>query len=400
MMQRPVFRAAARLGQAGLSLIELMVSLVIGMVLSLALFAVLSSSEGSKRITGGLNDLDQAGNIVQYQLDQWVRSAGSGFLAAADYAYGCRLTATAASGQTLPRSAALPAPFASVNPDGSRRFALAPVIILPNATTPGSSGATSDVLVVMGGSAGFGGAPSVMTAAPGTTALTLNNTLSYAAGDMLLVADPNGTGGAAVPCMVTQVDSTFTGGTATSLTLGGSFHGGTINSTSLTGYSADAMALPLGNPTTNPPQFLVIGVGDNDTLFTYDLLQTAGADQALQARTQGVFEMHAIYGVDTDNDGEIDSWVSPSTGNYAPANLTAGSATANARLQQIKAVRVAMIMRLPLLEKTAVSPSSLTLFPDLAGAGLSQTRTLSTTEQRYRYRVVDTTLVLRNNLML
>jgi Tfp pilus assembly protein FimT len=42
--------------QRGFSLIELMVALVIGMVLTLAVFALLAAWEGRKRITTGLND--------------------------------------------------------------------------------------------------------------------------------------------------------------------------------------------------------------------------------------------------------------------------------------------------------------------------------------------------------
>lgn len=395
-------RLAPHAPQRGLTLIELMISLAIGLVMTIALFGVILASESRKRVGTGLNDLEQAGNIAMYQLDQWVRSAGSGFGTIATYGYGCALRAKAAGGQTLPLTSALPAPFASVNPDGSGNFALAPLLILPGSSS-GSATAqeASDTLVVMGGAAGLGGAQITMTQAPAATALTLNNTVAFNTtdpGDLLLVADQNGGSTTTLtPCMLTQVAA---GSSATSLALGGSFHGATIGGRSLVDYTADAVGLPLGVPVDNPPQFLLIGVGANDTLFTYDLLNTGGSSAALQARSQGIYEMHALYGVDDDGNGTLDNWRSAANGAYAPANLLPGAVGANPLLRRIVAVRVSMVTRLPLPEKTAVSPASLTLFSDLAAQGLSLTRSLSADQRRYRYRVVEATLVLRNNLQL
>ena len=48
--------------EGGFTLIELMVALVIGMVLSIAMFLVLGSAEGQKRTITSTNDADQAGN--------------------------------------------------------------------------------------------------------------------------------------------------------------------------------------------------------------------------------------------------------------------------------------------------------------------------------------------------
>ena len=113
-------RSNPRLSQRGFSLVELMVALAVGMVLTLAIFGVLATAEGRKRVTTNLNDLEQAGNLAMYQLDQWVRTAGSGFSASAvieDSAYGCLLRASAKDKQTLPRTEAFPAPFASVDPE-------------------------------------------------------------------------------------------------------------------------------------------------------------------------------------------------------------------------------------------------------------------------------------------
>ena len=70
--------AGRRARQQGVTLIELMVTLLIGSILSLAVFGVLSISESRKRTTMSVNDTTQAGNYALYAIDKWVRSAGSG----------------------------------------------------------------------------------------------------------------------------------------------------------------------------------------------------------------------------------------------------------------------------------------------------------------------------------
>lgn len=417
MTQRPT---APRHRQRGLSLIELMVALVIGMVLTLAVFSVLSAWEGRKRVTTTLGDLNQAGNLALYQLDLWVRSAGSGFTSTqivattsgasgGSYgdsgAYGCRLYAKAASGQTLPRTSALPAPFASVDLDGSGNFPLVPVMIIPGATTPEQSGQSSDGLLVMVGQHGFSGANLSMAAAPAAATLKFDNTLPFAANDLLVLSDPS-LGSSPKKCLLTQVSSSFSSsdGSATSLPLGGDFYASSVDGVSVaSSFSADSgMVLPIGN-TKNPPQFLLLGVGDNNTLYSYDLLQLDGSASALEARAEGVFEMHALYGVDTDADGTIDAWkTAASTGDYSVTKLMAGTATARDLLKRIKAIRVGLILRQTLSEKSVddtSTPETLSLFKDLGGS-LQVDRSLTADERKYRYRTAEATLVLRGNLMI
>ncbi len=389
-------RKTLRRHALGITMIELLLAMLLAVFVSLGVFGILASAEGRKRVSTGINNIEQAGNIAAFQIDQWVRSAGSGFSVQAATAYGCTLNAKAVSGQVLPMTAAAPAPFASVNPDGNRNFVLAPVIILPGGTTPAVSGQSSDVLVVMGGNAAMAGLSIALRASPTATSLSVDNSQAFSASDLVLLTDPN----APTQCILVQVSATFTDTTLTSLPLAGGFFSATINSQSITSLSADTIALPLGVPTTtSAPQFLLIGVGDNNTLFTYDLLQTTGSTQALQARASGVFEMHAIYGVDSDGDGLQDSWASPSSGTYAASKFAAGTSDLATLIKNIKSIRVAIAMQTnETISASATGPqSSLVFFPDLSTQGLSVTRTLSNTEQRSRYRIVDATIVLRNN---
>lgn len=391
--------------QCGFSLIELMVALTIGMVLTIAVFSVLAAWETKKRVTTGLNDLEQAGSLALYQLDTWSRSAGSGFSGAAavgNSIYGCLLRATGPDGQTLPRKSALPAPFAEVDPDGEGNFPLLPVMILPGATEPGESGEPSDALLLMAGSSQQSGVALQLAADPTDSQLTLNNTLGFRASDLLLLAD-NKIGR---NCLLTQVASDFSSnsGKATQVGLGGSFHAATIGDTAIaSSFSQDGgMVLPMGAAGTHPPQFLLVGVGDHNTLFSYDLLQTAGTDAALQARADSVFELHALYGVDTDGDGTVDEWASAASGDYTVDALMAGTTAAKLRLLRIKALRVGLILRTTLPEKTAEETSTadtLVLFSDLDEA-LQVRRELDEDARRYRYRLMEATLPLRNHLGL
>lgn len=389
----------------GFSLIELMVALVIGLVLTLAVFSVLAAWEGRKRVTTGLNDLEQAGNLALYQLDTWARSAGSGFSGAAavgNSIYGCLLHATGPDGQTLPRTEALPAPFEKVDPDGKGNFPLLPAMILPGATKPGESGEESDALLLMAGSSYQSGVALQLAAEPTGTALAFDNTLGFHAKDLLLMADNKVSGN----CLLTQVASDFSsdGGKATEVELGGSFHAAKIGDTAIaSSFRVDgAMVLPMGTPGAQAPQFQLVGVGDHNTLFSYDLLQTAGDDAALQARADGVFELHALYGVDTNGDGTVDEWASAKSDDYSVDALMAGTPAAKKRLLRIKALRVGLILRTTLPEKTAEetsTPGTLELFTDL-DEKLQVQRKLEGDELRYRYRVMEATLPLRNNLGL
>lgn len=392
--------------QRGVTLIELMVSLVIGLFLTLAVYTVMGNFESRRRTNTAGSELDKAGALAMAQIDRRLRSAGSGFAQAASFAYGCALQAAKSNTQILPANAALAAPFAGVNPGVSGVFRLAPALILPGQTTPASSGQVSDVLVIMASAAAWGGVPVPFTEAASTDelkktdVLTLANTLPFSANDLVLLSDeqPAEAGGVA-PCLVTQVSSSASTGLATSsLALGGDWYAAKVDKTGVTGYSETGTATVLGNVGLGRlPEFVLMGVGDNNTLYTHDLLQTTNAP--LQATAEGVFELHALYGIDTDADNKVDQWVSPSASGsgYELSDLSDGSLAAAGKLRNIKAIRVGLILRTALPERQAVSAASVTLFGDLTG--LTYTRTLTSGEQLYRYRTLESTIPLRNNIL-
>lgn len=392
--------------QRGVTLIELMVSLVIGLFLTLAVYTVMGNFESRRRTNTAGSELDKAGALAMAQIDRRLRSAGSGFAQASSFAYGCALHAAKSGEQILPVKTALAAPFASVKPGDSGVFRLAPALILPGQTKPASSGKTSDVLVIMASAAAWGGVPAPFTEVASTDelkktdVLTLANTLPFSANDLVLLSDeqPAEAGGMA-PCLVTQVSASASTGSATaSLALGGNWYAAKVDQTAVTGYSETGTATVLGNVGLGRlPEFVLVGVGDNNTLYTHDLLQTT--DTPLQATAEGVFELHALYGIDTDADNKVDQWVSPSASKsgYELSDLSDGSSAAAGKLRNIKAIRVGLILRTALPERDEVSAASVTLFNDLNG--LTHTRDLTSSERHYRYRTLESTIPLRNNIL-
>jgi type IV pilus assembly protein PilW len=409
--------------QRGATLIELMIALVLGMLLAVGVFSVMALAEGRRRAVTTVNAINADGEVALNLADKWLRSAGSGLSTASSFAYGCKLTAKKGGTpgtQILPLLAALPAPFAAFT--ASTPIRMAPVVIWPNKNTPAASGQPSDVLTIMGSGTGGGGMPVAFGLAPDASTLNLkHHTLDFAGSDMVLVAEAQTTGGAPADCAITQVQSTFVGSAATALPLGGDYAG-----TAVSAFSGDAAALNLGNlppagaAAANGPQgaklqFMLVGVGDNSTLFTYDLLQTnsstVNGEKAVPV-AGGVLEMHALYGIGSNppTDGKITSWVQ-ATGNYAPANLLNGSAASTDLLRSILAVRVGLILRTPLADRVerpvgtapnanaVITDTAPTLFADL-GASLTVTRTLSAAEKNFRYRTMDITLPLRNAILV
>ncbi len=417
-----------RLRQSGVTIIEMLIAMLIGSMLVIAVMLVLGGmangtnvrpgAEGSRRSLGSMADLDQSASIAMFQVDKWTRSAGTGLGQTVkspntySYAYGCKLFAAKSGTQLLP-AGTLPAPFASIVPSATAgEFRLLPALIIPGGTTPNMTSAvsnhTSDVLVLMSSGNGYGEVPLLFTSTATSSALTVPNTTAFSGtnvSNLALISDSQpATSTTVANCMVTQVNlGTANTGAGTSIPLGGSWATATIGSglvsQAVASYSSSATVLDLGDPSstsTQPPSFQVIGVGDNDTLYAYDLLNIRSPQ--LQAKGQNVFELHALYGVDTTGDGVVDSWVSAGSGSYTVASLTSGTIAASSVIKSIKAVRIGLILRTDLPEASAVTTSNtLTLFSDLAASSLSYTRTLSGSELNYRYRTVEATIPIRNN---
>lgn len=388
MTRKPFFsqKHASNLNQTGFSLIELLVALIVGLLASMAVYSVMSVNEGRKRTTTSVNDIDQAGAYALYQIDQAVRNAGAGLGLAFNESQsvtstlGCPIHAVNSGAQIMP-AGTFPAPFATV----SGTIRLAPIIIMD-----GAAGAGGDVIIAMSGSSGLSEIPTEFsTAASNLLQLNLENIVGFRANDRILLLDAAST----QPCFISQVAASFIAKEDESvLPLGGAFYQGTIAGNTIT--SAKTFAVNLGQT----PSFTMLGVGDNNILFQYDLLRAAAAtaDDANPATfIENTYQMQALYGVDIDGNNTVASitWVTP-TGNYSAANLLNGSAAASARLATIKAIKVGLVLRASLDETKAVSNNSLTLFSDTTSPV-----TVALNPNTFRYRAFEATIPLRNNLL-
>ena len=397
----------ARAAQRGLTLVEMLVAMVIGLVVVLAVTSVVTLGEARKRSTTSTNDMNQSGSYAVYMIDRLLRSAGSGFAQTGTRGvFGCRLSAARLIGGTattiLPRTgSAFPAPFNTLL-GGSGAAAAGNLRLAPFLIAKGASGA-SDTLVVMGGNAAAGDVPRrIRSGFPGNDNLRLDNTIGLRNGDIGLVSREG-----SEDCLLEQVSSTNTElATAGNevLGMGGRYFTSTGATTSLATLAADGTALfsPLGNVGANNLQFQLLGVNANRTLVAYDLLRAAGTGSdegtdasAMQALADGVVALYAVYGVDTDSNGVVDTWIDPAATGYAIGTLMLAPDT----MRHIVAARVALVMKSSLFEKERVAPDSLTIFSDLP-TDRRRTLTIAAADQNFRYRVIDTTIPLRNMLLL
>ena len=262
---------------------------------------------------------------------------------------------------------------------------LAPVIVHAGIGTGGS-----DVLAVQTGASGLGESPlRLLPASATTTGLRVAATIGQRAGDVMMVFQGSGT------CMLQQLASV----SGQQMNFGGTYATSAINGVRLEdmGLTTSAWVTPLGNVNANRPMFQLLGVGPDATLVAHDMLQLDGTDTVV-AIADGVADLRARYGVDSDGDGRIDTWVDPSTAPWDAASLLSGTAAAQTNMGSILAVRLGVIIRTSTPERDPVAPGSIVLFGDL-GSTLTATRTLSTAERQMRWRSIEFTVPLRNVIL-
>lgn len=390
-----------RLAMRGISLLELLVAMALGLIVVLAVMSVLVLGEANRRTTTGTNDMNQSGSFAATVIDRALRSAGAGFSQGYDWGVlGCKINASRTVGgsttSVLPASAAFGAPFANLlgGASGAANLRVAPVLI-----DQGRSGGGSDILITMGGSAPLGDIPRLVRGTAGTQKLLLENTIGMQPADVLLLSAKNVT-----DCLVTQVDSSFappTGGTDT-LPLGGTYYRGSAGSTTLDALakSPDAYLTALGNADGDNLQLQMFGVGTDRILYREDLLNSAGS-AVPEPMAEGVYALRALYGVDTTTvpDGVMDAWVLPAAGGAGATDYSIGAVmTTPDTMRRIVAVRASMLLRSTVYEKDLVADASYTLFADLPAAQ-RYTISLSNDDRHYRYRIVEAIVPLRNLLM-
>ncbi|WP_374492365.1 PilW family protein [Zoogloea sp.] len=388
--------------QAGLSIVEMMVGMVIGLIASLVIMQSFSSSEAYRRNISGAGDALQSAAIAAQRLDLIIQEAGAGLARGGQWVWGCRLRVDYKSNAILPSGSAYPAPFSSI----PQTLRAVPAAIVSGGTQD------SDVIIVMAGDSASGNQGKYFSSPAGSSLVTVSPTIGVglkstaAAADFDLIltlqrkvaTDPG-------DCRVVQAASTMVAPTVVSdASLGlnvvtfnklvplNTTTYGTMESSIYEGKSGAAFHLGL----RDTPNFAMLGVNSDSELLQYDLLQRT----ATQVVGENIFLIKARYGLDNGvggeiNDNAVDEWVSPSESGWTLADLMDGKLATQQRIGYIKAIRIAMVVRSSQPIASQSPMTSIKLFQDL-GSSRQYSRSLTSDEQRYQYQVYEWVIPLRN----
>jgi type IV pilus assembly protein PilW len=394
----------------GMSLIEILVGVVIGLLGILVIFQVLAVSEDRKRTTVHGSDAQSAGAIALYQLQRDVQLGGYGFGGAHTKQIGCLVRA-----------------WDAAPPGRSIDFRLYPVEIVH-----GAAGAPDTLRVVFGSSDQFvasrawtnSGAMRAMSGGRG----------GFDYGDVVVLTGDPAVAGAETPCALVQVTDRPT---AQPTNIGHQL-AYTINAGEM--LSAAATPTPRFNRDatwpTSAPFVAAAGFGlnlgkqprrvewrvtlptdpnPNRLVFTELLFNTPATEVA-----DGIINLQAEYGIDRNNNQVIEAneWTDTAPDNtLIPTDLNNPCSDNPSRSWRcVRAIRVALLARSTHWDKNACSPNpqrtsgasgALTLvnfaMTNVDGTAPSGPEAACTEDppspnswRRYRYSVYETVIPMRN----
>ena len=358
----------------GFSMIEMMVGVVISMLAILVIFEAFAVFEGQRRTTTSATAAQESGLLALSAIDRDARMAGYGMVV--NNMLAC------ASVNVFQNGAAGTIPF------------------LPIAITDGG-GAANDSITVMYSTSPFAPTPALLSVDSPASApvVSVSNTASNAVfktGDFFLVAQPT----LGKPCSRLRV----TGTTMVAADV------------QLAHASSDPMNPPVATnifPTLPTPgytasatdQSVVINMGAM-TRSTYSIVNRSLAytDEtratAPVALSAGIVSLQAQYGIAAAGTQTVNEWVDAKSAQWATPSAV--------DIPRIKAIRIAIIARSPILEKGNVTPICVNNAGNNKGPCAWQDTASSPAPlidlsadpdwQRYRYRVYETIVPLRNVL--
>lgn len=383
--------SVAAASEGGFTLVELMVGIVVSLICTLAIMSAFALFEGQKRTTTSGDDAQQNGSFALYNLERQIRTAGSGLVQGNRYGlWGCPIASKSSVGVTLPRTSPAPLPFTSW-PVTTRAM---PVVIASGGTDA-SGNALPDIISIVSGSAAARVFTAPVSSTPSNAVVILTNSFGINLGDYLIAPLTTGTCALALSSSAPNLLNSINLNTTYS---------------PLTGLATATNVFDIGpDPTVSLFGVdLVAGSATAKSLVTYDLLQRPfnGQPAAVTPLADGIVMMKALYGVHMNaaaDPNSIDAWVAP-TGTWdvsvvSPTALTPASiAAANAAMGAIKAIRVVIVSQSRISERStdyATGSTTKTLFGDLPALAVT-----ITTDKTYRYKVYDTTVPIRNSLIV
>lgn len=362
MRETMTFRKFERARRArGLTMVELLVAMVISLIAITAIFQVFSVFEGQKRTTMGGGEAQTNGALALFTLERELRQAGFG-VNNADY-LGC----TTLAWDEGPPGAAL-------------NLTLTPVQITQGA------GEAPDTLTVFYGNGSFlpAAVSLIQTQTNDTDAYRVSNRFGFQEGDLLILAE------AGKNCSLAQASNLPNPLGQQDLVLhnSGNYTDPLTGVNTATRYNKPA---GLGVAYTFNARIFDLGQRPSYNIYTVQNDQLA-VQQMLSAPStaattiyDGIVQLQAQYGRDTNNDGIIDVF-----DEFVPATA--------ADWATILAVRIGVVARSGLYEKTEVGPATIKLWEDSAVAPTTTgpVWTLTSDERHYRYKVFQTVVPIRN----
>ena len=339
------------LRQRGVGLVETMIGLVIGMLIVLVIFQVYQVHEGQKRTATGGSDAQQNAGYGLFMIGRDISIAGNGIASSATVLDGCALL--------RPIPVVITAGATDNDPDsitvlyGGSSSLSTPVAFLNNATIASAS------------SAGPYQVPSPIGFSPNDVIVAVqgtNCTLSTINANGIVVSSTTGYATITHTPIAGNMATTYNAVNAALVNLGQAASAGKDTALNRIVYSVNT---------------------GTSTLQSQNQLPANGP---INPVVSDVVNVKALFGLDTDNDGAIDTWQAAS-GNWSAANLPTQPL---ATLQQVRAVRVAIVTRSAQYEKDAVTAGPLSIL----GGAVSMT--LTADQQHYRYKVFETIVPLRN----
>jgi type IV pilus assembly protein PilW len=352
MLRAPDRRARQR----GFSLIEIMVGVVIAMIAVLVIYQVFAAAEGIKRNTTSAGDAQQNGLLASFMLGVELANASNGVAMAWQKLQSCPTTLNAAT-------------------------TLRPIPILISA---GAGPIDPDKFVVNYSISNLAIAAAPFKAASGTNApYIVHAPIGFRVGDIVVAISGGSPGaGTCVTSSVTAVSAPTPGPpdeSAGQVTIS--------HTTAPFAFTDDAFLLNMG-PASNVQR--VLYDVDNGVLRSTSLWDPNGAAAAAPVPNplaSNIVNMKLLYGIDSDGDGILDTWVAP-IGPWSDASVLAADAPT---LRRIKAVRLGIIVRGEQWDRDAPDVT-VHLFDD----AIPPQTFLRSGGGNYRYRWYETIIPMRN----
>jgi type IV pilus assembly protein PilW len=371
MIQRRLAAASGVRG-SGFTLLELMIGIAIGLVTTLIVANVLLLAEAQPRSISAGSDAQVNGALSLYTIQRDVQMAGYGVAASPD-GLGCEIRAHR-------------------NGTGFT-WTLAPVLI-----TNGTNGAPDAITVLSSATDRYAAPLRVIADHPNAaSSFLVNTTMGVGEGDLMVAVPPAVDAGNWCSVFnVTALGNNGVLGQPQNQLHHGTGEAGPWNQSGggsifpAAGYPAGSYLLNLGRLINR-----TYSVTANGALRLTSFNTAAGSNEAREIFT-GIVNLQAYYGLDSDDDGAIDSY-------------TAVTPTSNDGWRRLVTVRIAVVARSAQFEKEDVTHAdpvwdvgTAVAVDGAADCGTSKCVALKVGHvgdwKRYRYRVYDVVVPLRNML--